>query len=791
MFFCLTFSYAQSPEKFTYQSIIKNSSGYLLKSQDVGLKISVLFNSSNGIAVYSEEHTVESNDNGLVTLIIGDGISSDVFSDIDWGAGEYFLKVEVDPEGGVNYVMEQTSQLLSVPYALYAGNSGSNLNLLGQDYINLTGQTLTINKVDLADDVDGVLPVVNGGTGSSTAPMVGVITAIDATASRLVLGLSTVANTGDYSDLSNTPTLPTDFISAASGGDFLGDITATNLSGTNTGDQTLPTDFISAASGGDFLGDITATNLSGTNTGDQTLPTDFISAASGGDFLGDITATNLSGTNTGDQTLPTDFISAASGGDFLGDITATNLSGTNTGDQTLPTDFISAASGGDFLGDITATNLSGTNTGDQTLPTDFISAASGGDFLGDITATNLSGTNTGDQTATEVTSSASGNIAAETVQAALAELDTEKLALAGGTMTGNIDMGDNDISNVSTFDSTGATSLATVDGVVNIASAGLATTIKGTLNVDEAVTFDTTLDVTGDTSVSTFDSTGATLLATGGGVVNIASAGLATTIKGTLNVDEAVTFDTTLDVTGDTSVSTFDSTGATLLATGGGVVNIASAGLATTIKGTLNVDEAVTFDTTLDVTGDTSVSTFDSTGATLLATGGGVVNIASAGLATTIKGTLNVDEAVTFDTTLDVTGDTSVSTFDSTGATLLATGGGVVNIASAGLATTIKGTLNVDEAVTFDTTLDVTGDTSVKGLKATGKVITASGTTGDRTINAIAGSVNFGSSDTSVRVINSFVDENSVIILTKGSQGTSGGTQERKLWVVPSSCGLF
>jgi hypothetical protein len=109
------------------------------------------------------------------------------------------LKVEVDPEGGINYVMNQTSQLLSVPYALYAGNSGSNLNLLGQDYINLTGQTLTINKVDLANDVDGVLPVVNGGTGSSTAPMVGVITAVDATDARLILGLGSAATT-DSSD---------------------------------------------------------------------------------------------------------------------------------------------------------------------------------------------------------------------------------------------------------------------------------------------------------------------------------------------------------------------------------------------------------------------------------------------------------------------------------------------------------------------------------------------------------------------------------------------------------------
>ena len=45
-----------------------------------------------------------------------------------------------------------------------------------------------------------------------------------------------------------------------------------------------------------------------------------------------------------------------------------------------------------------------------------------------------------------------------------------------------------------------------------------------------------TLNVTGDTSVSTFDSTGVTSLATAGGAVNIASAGALTTVKGTLNV---------------------------------------------------------------------------------------------------------------------------------------------------------------------------------------------------------------------------------------------------------------
>jgi len=196
-------SFSQSPQKFTYQSIIKNSSGYLLKNQDVGLRISVLSNSSNGIEVYSEEHFPTSNSNGLVTLIIGEGLTNDNFSEIQWGDGEYFLKVEVDPEGGNSYIMNQTSQLLSVPYALYAGNSGSKLNLLGQDFITLQDQTLTINKVDLTDDVNGVLTIANGGTGSSTAPMVGVITAVDSPAARAVLGLGTAA-TSDSSAFATT-----------------------------------------------------------------------------------------------------------------------------------------------------------------------------------------------------------------------------------------------------------------------------------------------------------------------------------------------------------------------------------------------------------------------------------------------------------------------------------------------------------------------------------------------------------------------------------------------------------
>jgi predicted acyltransferase (DUF342 family) len=85
---------------------------------------------------------------------------------------------------------------------------------------------------------------------------------------------------------------------------------------------------------------------------------------------------------------------------------------------------------------------------------------------------------------------------------------------------------------------------------------------------------------------------------------------------------------------------------------------------------------------------------------------------------TTVKGTLNVDQAVTLDSTLDVTGDTSVSTFDSTGATSIATTEGAVNIASIGQTTTVKGAFDVSGASQLQglhvaTTLDVSGATVI------------------------------------------------------------------------------
>ncbi len=113
--------YAQAPQKMSYQSVIRNSNDALVSNANVGVQISVLHGSASGLAVYVERHFALSNGNGLVSLEIGGGtIVSGTFALIDWANGPYFIKTETDLNGGANYTITVTNQLLSVPYALHS-----------------------------------------------------------------------------------------------------------------------------------------------------------------------------------------------------------------------------------------------------------------------------------------------------------------------------------------------------------------------------------------------------------------------------------------------------------------------------------------------------------------------------------------------------------------------------------------------------------------------------------------------------------------------------------------------
>ena len=126
--FLVTCVLAQAPNKMSYQAIIRNTSNTLVGNSAVGMRISILQTSVSGTAVYVETQTPTTNANGLASIEIGGGtVVSGNFTTIDWANGPYFIKTETDPAGGTNYTITGTSQLLSVPYAMYAANSGSSI----------------------------------------------------------------------------------------------------------------------------------------------------------------------------------------------------------------------------------------------------------------------------------------------------------------------------------------------------------------------------------------------------------------------------------------------------------------------------------------------------------------------------------------------------------------------------------------------------------------------------------------------------------------------------------------
>ncbi len=122
---CLANGYAQTPQKMSYQCVVRNSTGALVSNSAISMRITILKNLST--TVYVETHTTTTNVNGLATVQIGGGTPvSGTFAAIEWGTGAFYLKTEVDPAGGTHYVISGTSQLLSVPYSLFANEVPAN-----------------------------------------------------------------------------------------------------------------------------------------------------------------------------------------------------------------------------------------------------------------------------------------------------------------------------------------------------------------------------------------------------------------------------------------------------------------------------------------------------------------------------------------------------------------------------------------------------------------------------------------------------------------------------------------
>ena len=116
---------AQSPQKINYQGIARDLKGNPLSNQKINIKLEIVSNIESSLIEYAEIQLTETNNFGLYTLQIGNGIvESGTFSNIKWENGTKFIKVFIDAKGGNNFEEIGTTQLLSVPYALYANKAG-------------------------------------------------------------------------------------------------------------------------------------------------------------------------------------------------------------------------------------------------------------------------------------------------------------------------------------------------------------------------------------------------------------------------------------------------------------------------------------------------------------------------------------------------------------------------------------------------------------------------------------------------------------------------------------------
>lgn len=186
-------AFAQAPQGFSYQAVAFDNDGKAVEDTAVSVRISIIDESVNGTELFSEIHNPTTNTQGLFSLSIGMGTNvTGNFNEINWGKNNKFIKLEIDITGGSNYVNVGTSQLMSVPYALYAENSNNTFwKETHADTISLkdTGKIVKVNTVDVAN---GSLHVSELGEGI-------VLTSPNGTKYKL-----SISDSGGFSIVNNT-----------------------------------------------------------------------------------------------------------------------------------------------------------------------------------------------------------------------------------------------------------------------------------------------------------------------------------------------------------------------------------------------------------------------------------------------------------------------------------------------------------------------------------------------------------------------------------------------------------
>ena len=245
---CLLFAgiatWAQAPSLMNYQGVARNAAGSPLASTNISLRLTVHDGSATGTSVYQETHSVTTNVFGLYNVSIGAGtVVSGTFAGIAWGTGTKWVQVEIDPAGGSSYTSLGASQLLSVPYALYAaagpggggvtsvtagsGLSGGTITSTGTISMPNVGTAGTYGSATqvpvFTTDAQGrVTSVTNtaiasGGVGTVTSVGTGAGLTGGPITSSGTISLSTLGSAGTYGSATQVPVITTDAYGRVSG----------------------------------------------------------------------------------------------------------------------------------------------------------------------------------------------------------------------------------------------------------------------------------------------------------------------------------------------------------------------------------------------------------------------------------------------------------------------------------------------------------------------------------------------------------------------------------------------
>jgi hypothetical protein len=218
--------FGQSPSLFNYQLVVRDASGNAILNTKENIQVDIIQGSATGTVVYSETFAPTTSNYGLVDLAIGNGtVVSGTFASINWANGPYFISISL------NSNVISNTELLSVPYALYANVAG---NAFSGKYADLTNVPATFPG-DWAN-ISGEPTFAKVATTGSYTDLINTPTLFDGTWKSLT-GKPTflkVDTTGSYTDLTNLPTLFNGTFAALTG-------TPTTLAGYGITDPVMTT----------------------------------------------------------------------------------------------------------------------------------------------------------------------------------------------------------------------------------------------------------------------------------------------------------------------------------------------------------------------------------------------------------------------------------------------------------------------------------------------------------------------------------------------------------------------